>query len=311
MTTTTMEQPGEKLRKTLRQMRKYWFCYAGLSATFILLIVFSYYPAFSAIYHSFTVWDGSRQARWNGIANYQEIFSNPNFLTSYKNLAILSVWAVFRSVSFPMLAAALLYRLRNENTAYFFRLLFVLPIVIPGLVGILMWQQIYQPSYGLLNTVLKAVGMKTLAWLNDPSSALASLMLVGFPWIDGVGMLIFLAGFLGISRDVIEAAIMDGCTSVRRFFAIELPLIVPQLRVVIILSVIGTLQGFGWQLAVTRGGPLKATTVPAWEMYYAAIFDGRFGVGSAIGVILFLIILVITLINLSIIRSNNEVETRA
>jgi raffinose/stachyose/melibiose transport system permease protein len=311
MTTTFTAPQGGKIGKTLRQMRKYWFCYVGLMGTFALLIAFSYYPAFSAIYHSFTVWDGSRPARWNGIANYKEIFSNPNFLTSYKNLAILSIWAVFRSISFPMLAAALLYRLRSEKTAYFFRLLFVLPIVIPGLVGILMWQQIYQPSYGLLNELLKALGMKTLAWLNDPSTALPSLMFVGFPWIDGVGMLIFLAGFLGISRDVIEAAIMDGCTSLRRFFAIELPLIVPQLRVMIILSTIGTLQGFGWQLAVTRGGPMKATTVPAWEMYYAAIFDGRFGVGSAIGVVLFLIILAITLINLSIIRSSNEVDSRA
>jgi raffinose/stachyose/melibiose transport system permease protein len=135
-------------------------------------------------------------------------------------------------------------------------------------------------------------------------------MLVGFPWVDGVGMLIFLAGLLSISRDVVEAAIMDGCTSVRRFFAIELPLVIPQLRVVVILNVIGALQGFGWQLVITRGGPMKATSVPAWEMYYAAIFDGRFGVGSAVGVVLFLIILVLTLINFTAIRSKNEFDPR-
>jgi raffinose/stachyose/melibiose transport system permease protein len=217
---------------------------------------------------------------------------------------------VFRSVSFPMVAAALLYRLRNENTAYFFRLLFVLPIVVPGVVGILVWQQLFQPSYGLFNVVLKSFGLAPLAWLNDPSTALSSLMFVGFPWIDGVGMLIFLAGFLSISREVVEAAIMDGCSSVRRFFEIEIPLIIPQLRVVIILNVIGALQGFGWQLVITRGGPLKATSVPAWEMYYSAMFDGRFGVGSAIGVILFLIIFVLTLINITTLRSKVELEPR-
>ena len=135
-----------------------------------------------------------------------------------------------------------------------------------------------------------------------------SLMFMGFPWIDGVGMLIYLAGLLAIPMEVTEAAIMDGASSLRRFFSIELPLIIPQLRLILILNVIGALQGFGPQLLVTRGGPSNATTVPAWEMYQAATMSGRYGVASAIGVVLFVLIFSLTLLNNAAVRSSVEYQ---
>jgi len=113
---------------------------------------------------------------------------------------------------------------------------------------------------------------------------------------------------LAIPTEIIEAAKMDGASSLRRFFRIELPLIIPQVRLIVILGVIGALQNFGWQLLVTNGGPNNSTTVPAWEMYQAAMGEGRFGIASAVGVVLFLIILVLTLINQSYIRSNVEYQ---
>ena len=133
-------------------------------------------------------------------------------------------------------------------------------------------------------------------------------MFMGFPWIDGVGLLIYLAGLLAIPLEVIEASIVDGASSWRRFFAIELPLIVPQIRLIVILNVIGSFQNFGWQLLVTRGGPMGATTVPAWVMYYQAMFAQRFGIGSAIGVLLFVLIFALTMINKTSIRSSIEYQ---
>lgn len=294
----------------LRQMRRRWYCYVGMSGTIALLIVFAYYPAVSAFYHSFTVWDGYRPARWTGLDNYVEVFSSPRLLGSFRNMVLLSAWVVLRAVCFPVAGAALIFRLRSEGWAYFFRLLFVLPIVVPGVVSILVWQQLYRPDDGLLNVVLRWVGLPGLGWLSDPNTALFSLMLMGFPWIDGVGLLIFLAGFLAIPTETLEAAIVDGASNLRRFFSIEFPLLVPQIRLVVILNVIGSLQGFGWQLLVTRGGPLDSTTVPAWEMYRAGMAEGRFGVGSAIGVVLFTIIFTLTLINNAAIRSTVEYEAK-
>jgi len=293
---------------TLRRARKYWFCYLMMLGTFALLIAFSYYPAISAVLHSFTVWDGFRPATWTGISNYQEVFTSEVMGRAFVNMALLVLWQVFRAAVFPLLGAALIYRLRQEKLAYVYRLLFVLPIVVPATVGILVWRQFFDPNVGLLNDVLKMVGLKGLSWLNSESSALFSLMVIGFPWIDGVGMLIYLAGLLAIPGEVIEAAIMDGAGSLRRFFSMELPLVVPQIRLIVILNVIGALQGFGWQLLVTRGGPNNATSVPAWEMYQSAMTAGRFGYASAIGMILFVIIFALTLINNAAIRSQVEYQ---
>ena len=293
----------------LLQMRRRWYCYVGLSGTFALLIAFAYYPAFSAFYYSLTIWDGYRPARWAGLQNYREIFASDTiFRKAFVNMLILGGWSVIRAVVFPLMAAALIYRVRSERTAYFFRLLFVLPIVVPGVVGIMVWRQLYEPNIGLFNEILKGLGLQPLGWLNDADTALASLMFMGFPWISGVNMLIFLAGLLAIPLEIIEAAIMDGAGSWRRFFSMELPLIVPQIRLIVILSTIGAMQGFGWQLLVTGGGPRDSTTVPAWLMYREAVQAGRFGVGTAIGTVLFLVIFAITLINKAAIRSTVEYQ---
>jgi raffinose/stachyose/melibiose transport system permease protein len=185
---------------------------------------------------------------------------------------------------------------------------FVLPIVVPATVGILVWRQLYDPNVGLLNEILRLVGLPPSSWLNGVSTALPSLMFIGFPWVDGVGMLIYLAGLLAIPLEITEAAVMDGASSLRRFFTIELPLVIPQVRLIVILNVIGALQGFGWQLLVTRGGPNNATSVPAWEMYQSAMTGGRFGFASAVGMILFIIIFILTLINNASIRSSVEYQ---
>ncbi len=300
-------QERKGLSETIRLVRKYWFCYPMILGTFLLLGTFSYFPAISAIYHSFTIWDGFRPEQWVGLQNFREIFASPViFRQAFGNMAILSVWSVIRALIFPLIGAALVYRLKSESRAYFFRLVYVLPIVVPTTVGILVWRQLYDPNVGLFNDILIALGMKPLAFLNSPKTAIPSLMFLGFPWIDGVGLLIYLAGLLAIPMEIVEAAIVDGASSIRRFFSIELPLIIPQLRLILILNIIGSLQGFGWQLLVTRGGPNNATTVPAWEMYKSALLEGRYGVASAIGVVLFVVIFVLTLINNSAVRSSVE-----
>lgn len=296
-----------RFRNTLQRMRKFWYCYVFLLGTMSLLLTFSYIPALSAFYHSFTVWDGYRPGEWVGLKNYEEIFtSRIIFRKAFLNMLLLTVWTVFRAAVFPLIGAALVYRLRNEKLAYAFRLVFVLPLVAPIVVIILTWRWFYEPNIGLFNEILALFGLKGLLWLNGTKTALFSLMFMGFPWIDGIGLLIYLAGLLGIPNEVVDAAIVDGASSVKRFFSIELPLLVPQVRLIVILNIIGSLQNFAWQLLVTAGGPANATTVPAWEMYEAAMNSSRYGIASAIGVILFVIIFAFTMINNALIRSSVE-----
>jgi raffinose/stachyose/melibiose transport system permease protein len=312
MATATLKRPKAPPRSAAnvwRRVKKYWYCYLMILGTFVLLVTFSYYPAISAILHSFTIWDGFRPATWVGLDNYVEIFSGNDIASkAFGNMALLALWQVIRAAIFPLLGAALIYRLRNERLAYFYRLVFVLPIVVPATVSILVWRQFFDPNVGLLNDLLTMVGLTPVAWLNHADSALFSLMVIGFPWIDGVGMLIYLAGLLAIPLEITEAAIMDGAGTLRRFFSMELPLVIPQIRLIVILNVIGALQGFGWQLLVTRGGPNDATNVPAWWMYQSAMSTSRYGFASAIGMILFILIFTLTLINNASIRSQVEYQ---
>ena len=293
---------------TLRQIKRRWFCYFMMLGTIALLVVFAYYPAFSAFYHSFTIWDGFTPARWAGLKNFREIFTHEVFRKGFQNMGWLVGWEVFRSAVFPLICAALMYRLKSERTAYFFRLVYVLPIVVPWVVSVLVWKMFYEPNIGLFNTVLRGIGMKGSGWLTDPDTALRSLMFMGFPWMDGVAVLIFLAGLLAIPLEVIEAATVDGCSSFRRFFAMEIPLIVPQIRLIIILRVISAMQGFGWQFLVTNGGPVNATTVPAFRMYTEAMGSSRFGLGCAVGLLLFVAIFSLTLINNKVIKADIEYQ---
>lgn len=297
-------------RHLLRRILKYWYCYLMMTGTFALLIMFAYQPAASSFYHSLTIWDGFRPARWAGLQNYQEMLTSPEIRKGTINMIILSVTQMIRIVICPLVAGSMIYRLRSEKWAYFYRLLFVIPIVIPSVVGILVWRQLYEPNVGFFNAILTAFNLPTSEWLNNPNSALFSLIFMGFPWIDGVDVLIILAGLLAIPLEVIEASIMDGATSVRRFFAIELPLIIPQIRLIVILNVIYVIQTFGWQLLVTRGGPNFSTTVPAWMIYKEALLGQRYGMASAIGVVLFVLVFVLTLINNAAIRSNVEYQAQ-
>lgn len=299
----------KRFASVLHEMRRRWYCYAMIAGTYVLLITFAYYPAISAIYHSFTIWDGFRPPTWVGLQNYREIFASKTiFRNAFQNMLILSVWQVVRAATFPLIGAALLYRVKSEKTAYFFRLLFVLPIVVPWVVAVQVWRNLYEPNIGMFNAILKSIGATPQAYLNSPKQALASLMFMGFPWIDGVGLLIYLAGFLAIPLEVIEASIVDGANSWLRFWRMELPLIIPQVRLIVILNVIGAFQNFGWQLLVTRGGPMNSTTVPGWEMYHQAIDSGRYGVASAIGTVLFVMIFALTLVNQAAIKSDVEYE---
>ncbi len=214
----------------LKQVRRYWYCYLMISGTLGLITVFSYGPAVSALYHSFTRWDGFRPAQWIGLKNYRDIFASDVIVRiAFRNMVLFAAWEVVRSLVFPLLAAVLIYRLRSEKLAYVFRLLFVLPIVVPVLVTVLVWRQLFDPNIGLLNEIIGLFGAKPLTWLNNAKTALPSLMVVGLPWIHGIDMLIYLAGLLAIPGEIIEAAIVDGAGRWRRFFSMELPLIVPQI----------------------------------------------------------------------------------
>jgi len=271
-------------------------------------LLFQYYPFLTAFYRSFFSWDG-RNAYWVGLNNFEFFISDPRLMIAWVNIGKLLVWNLFVTMTVPVMVAYLIFRLTNDRHRYIFRVLFVLPIVVPGFVNIILWRWFFA-NQGAINIVLRGVGLDAITrpWLGDPNTALYALMFMGFPWVSSVTMLIYLAGFLGIPKEVLDAAVVDGATGLKRFFKVELPLIRGQLKLQVVLTFIGTLQGFETVLIMTRGGPGFSTQVPGLRLYQAAILDADLGYACAIGTVLFVIIFGITMINQHFIKGSQALE---
>jgi ABC-type sugar transport system permease subunit len=293
-----------------RQAWKTRIAYLFVLPAIALIALFSYYPSGMAIYYSFTNYSLRSITEWVGFDNYQHIlFEDPYFRTGIKNMVIITFTSVLKTLTVPLLIAELIFWLRNSWHSYMFRTLFILPTVVPGLVFTLMWRQVYDPDTGLLNEILGLMGLDHLqtAWLGNPDTALWAVIGVGFPWVDAFALLILLGGLLNINADYFDAAKVDGASIWQRFRNIDLPLLVPQFRILLFFAIAGTIQGFVSIFILTRGGPGMTTYIPALQMYMR-ISDGDFGYASAVGVILFLIVLVATFLVLRL-RRNDGVES--
>ena len=152
-------------------------------------------------------------------------------------------------------------------------------MVAPGVVGMLIWQNIFEPSTGLFAKLMEAIGIlpkgTVVDFLNDPDWVIPTIIILGFPWVNGTNILIYISGMMNISGEVIEASELDGCGTWRRIFAIDLPLLLGQIRYFLVFGFIGLMQDYGIQMILTNGGPGYSTYVPGWYMYRLAFTSGR------------------------------------
>lgn len=301
--TTAAVEPhrGSRLRATLGRMRRNWLLYLLLLPTFLFAITFYYYPLTSGLYHSFTYWDIKRTV-WVGLDNYARMFSHPATAAAWRNMAVIVLSQIAVVITLPLLGAALVKHVARGG--YFWRVAFVLPIVVPATVTVFVWRWFYGVDGGL-NYLLGLLGLDTLAraWLGDIDTALWAIIFVGFPWVAGLNFLIYLAAFQSISSELIDAARVDGAGPLRTFFAIELPLIRPQIVLLITLTAIYFLRSFDAPLIMTNGGPgTTGTLVPGLQMYRAIRDELDLGYGSAIGTVLFGALLILSTLNLYLRR---------
>jgi raffinose/stachyose/melibiose transport system permease protein len=278
--------------------------YLLLFPSIMLLATFNYFPALSGLYHAFTEWESGRDPVFNGLANFRTMFHDRMLLVGFGNMLILLVAALIKATVVPFLAAELILYLASQRLRYLFRTAFLLPMVVPAMVGILIWRLIYNPEMGLLNQALAGLGLDALTanWLGNPGLALGAIVFMGFPWIGAFGLLIYLAGLLNIPDDIYEAYALESGSTLRRIRRLDVPLVAGQTRLLIILTFIGSVQDFQTVLIMTRGGPGLATYVPALRMYNEAFVYGHFGYGAAIGLVLFAIIMAITVVNLHVLK---------
>ena len=283
----------------------------------LLICVFALYPAVSALIHSFTYWpmanesSSALQTTFVGFDNFKRLFSDKIFFKSSLNLIILiSTGLVLGNVS-SLFLAEMLHKLRNKRLASIFRFLFVLPMLVPGIVNMLIWTEIIfkGTDTGFANMILmKVLKVKTVqGFYYQENMALFSMIITGFPWMSGTSFLIYLAGLNNISTDVYEALDLDGCSSFKRIFYIDIPLIRSQIKYFVMMGIIGGMQSFSMQLVVTSGGPNNATNVPGYYMYQKAFFSGEWGYACAIGFSLFVVTLTLSIINNKFMKTTEEV----
>jgi raffinose/stachyose/melibiose transport system permease protein len=229
---------------------------------------------------------------------------------SVGNMVKLTVFGILVGNLMAILTAELIFHLRSERLRSVLRTLFIVPMVVPGVVGILIWRSFFDPVDGLLNAVLGLIGVPPQGWLGSFRWALPSLMLMGLPWIGGFPLLIYMGGLHSISVEVLDAAAVDGATGIRRFLRVDLPLILSEIRLLVILNIIGGVQAFEGILILTRGGPGNATLVPGLHMFVHGFEYSRMGYACAVGVALFIAILGFTCLSMRYIRPPTEFEGR-
>ena len=270
--------------------------YIFLTPTFILLALFLYYAIFLAIKNSFTDAQFGTASTFIGLENYIALFKDEVFLASLLNQAILTIIFVFNNIFFPFLAAELLFFLKRKRIANVVKTAFIIPMLVPRIVTILIWKFLFNPSYGI-NSILDLFGLGNLAqnWLNDPSTALASVIFVGFPFVSGLFFLIFHAGLNALGGEMHEAAIVDGASDLKIVTSIHIPNMTRYFGIVALLSFLQSISDFGLVAATTSGGPGFASMIPSLHMYKVAFGSGEIGYASSMGVFIFIIMIVITL----------------
>jgi raffinose/stachyose/melibiose transport system permease protein len=273
-----------------------------LLPSLLLIGIFSYYPALRSLVGGFYLWNGFSPPTFAGVSQFREYVRSPNFGMELRNIAILTGGSILITLVSQFTAAEIVTRM-PKRAGTIARYVLVLPIVLPPLVLIEVWAYLLQPGSGLIDRFLGILGLPQPSWLSDPHLALVGILLIGFPWISNLGFLIFLGGLQNLPKEILDASKMDGVGAIRRVFTIDIPLLLPQFRIVVILSGIYAVQNFVPILLLTNGGPGTATLVPGLDMYQSAFQNDQYGYGMAIGTLLFLGMLAFTLTAMRALRS--------
>ncbi|HXF62720.1 MAG TPA: sugar ABC transporter permease [Caldilineaceae bacterium] len=258
------------------------------------LLVFTYGPVLAAFGLSFTKGDYISTPRWIGLGNYQALLNDDLFWRSLRNTVYYVVGVVPAGLVLSLLLAlAMNQKLRG---IVFFRTIYFLPTITSSVAISLMWLWIYNPEFGVLNFLLRQIGIKGPAWLSTPEWAMPAVIIMAIWRGLGYNMLIFLAGLQGIPEVYYEAAEIDGAGPFAKFWYITVPLLSPTTFMLLILGLIGAFQVFEYTYVMTGGGPVYATLTIVLHIYNNAFRNFQMGYASALAYVLFFILLALTVI---------------
>lgn len=284
-------------RMTLSQKKQFW-AYVFVALPFAYFLIVNFYAMANSFVFSFQDYMTiSTRHPWIGLDNYRETLNDPIFRKALKNTLVFAAVRVPIVTALSLATALLLHNIRRFKG--FFRMLYFMPFVTSGVAIAWVFKFLYLPNFGLFTKLFDMLHWKRIYFLGDPRTALWSILAVTIWSSLGYYTLIFLAGVEDIPNEFYEAAKVDGANAWRRFRHITLPLLNRTLVLVVVLCLISSLQNFTYVRLMSKdgfGGPLNSTLTMSLLIYKEAFFSLQMGRASAIAVIFFLIILVVTLV---------------
>lgn len=265
----------------------------------LVFVVFIFVPIVFSAYYSLFEWDGVGARTFIGIQNFVDLFTESQdfFVLGIKNSIILALLSVFVQLPLALLLALVVARIGKGEG--FFRSVYFIPVVISTTVLGQLWMRIYHPGNGgLLNIVLKSLGLDSLthAWLGESSTALGAAFVVLIWQYIGYHMLLMYSAIKTIPTGMYEAAAIDGATGVQATFRITIPLIMPMIKTCVTFAIIGSFKTFDLIYVLTKGGPIHATEVPSTLMFSTIFLERQYGYGSSMAVFILLECLVVTVL---------------
>ena len=266
-----------------------------LLPSLVILGVFNFYPIAGVFRLSFFKWDNlSPTKTFIGLDNFIRLFQSERFWNSLKVTAEYTLVVTAVSLFLGLVLAVFLNN-RMLLGKSFWRSMFFLPVVTPTVAAAMVWILLFNPGFGLVNVVLRALGLDGLNWLADKTWALPTVMSLGIWRRLGFTLILYLAALQSLSKEYYESAEIDGANALQRFLHITVPLLRSTTIMLVILGVIDSFLVFDQVMVLTRGGPDDATEVIGMFMYLNSFSLFKLGYGAAISVVMFVVVAVFTL----------------
>lgn len=285
-------------RSNLKRQEIFAF-YTFISPWLIGFVLFIGGPIIASLYFSLTNYTVLSSPEFIGFGNYSSLFNDPLFWKSLYN----TVYYAVLFIPLGILVAFTMSILLNQDLKglAIYRTIYYLPSIVPAVANAILWIWLLNPQWGLINMLLKAIGIQGPGWLTSEQWAKPGLVLMSI-WGVGSWIIIYLAGLQGVPEQLYEAAEVDGATKLQRFFYITVPLMTPTIFFTLVTGLIGAFQVFTQAYIMTNGGPVNSTLFYALYLFRNAFNYLKMGYASAMAWILFLIVLVLTLIQFRLAR---------
>lgn len=264
--------------------------------SFILIMAFCIIPIFMSGYFSFTSYNIMTPPKFVGLENYEKVFQDGYVADAAKNTLLYVLMTVpAQTILSLVFAAFLAYKMQNK-TGGFLRSVMFIPVIASAVTAGTIWRIILNTEGGLLNNILNFFHLDSVNWLGSTKTALISICIVAVWKNVGYFLVIYYAGIMGISKDLYEAAKVDGATSIQQFFKITLPMLKPITYLVVTLGIIWSFQVFDLAYLMTGGDPGRATVTLVMGIYNAAFKQYKMGYACAMAMLLLLIVVIINVI---------------